>query len=72
MRKEKQTAAPMGSIIGNGGSVVSKAVASGTYHQNLPIATETYPVLVIANRFGLPVALAGEVVRMAGIGVRLG
>lgn len=70
MRQQNDTATP--TAIGAGGKVVSNAVTSRTYHQNTSVATEsTYPVITIASRFGLTMALAGEVVRMAGIGGRL-
>ncbi|MEZ5782753.1 MAG: hypothetical protein R3D70_14250 [Rhizobiaceae bacterium] len=70
MSLKNETAAPM--ALGNGGIGNPKSVALQDYRTLPEIATETYPVLVIASRFGLPVALAGEVIRMAGIGGRLG
>jgi hypothetical protein len=70
MRQKNNPAAPM--ALGNGGIGNPKSVALQDYRTLPEIATETYPVLVIANRFGLPMALAGEVVRMANIGGRLG
>ncbi|WP_353644222.1 hypothetical protein [Mesorhizobium sp. WSM2239] len=63
-----ETAAPMGSIIGNGGNGISKAVAAQIYRNPNETATSDYTVLVVASRFRLTVSTAREVCRMAGIG----
>jgi hypothetical protein len=70
MRQKNEPTAPM--AVGNGGIGNPKSVALQDYRTLPEIATETYPVITIASRFGLTMALAGEVVRMAGIGGRLG
>ena len=69
MGLKNETAAPM--AVGNGGIGSPKSVALQDYRTLPEIATETYPVLAIASRFGLPLALAGEVCRLANIGGRL-
>ncbi len=53
----------------NGSSDNPKSVALQDYRSLQEIATETYPSFAIANRFGLTVALAAEVCRMAGFGI---
>ena len=70
MSLKNETAAPM--ALGNGGIGNPKSVALQDYRTLPEIATETYPVITIASRFALTLALAGQVVRMAHIGGRLG
>jgi hypothetical protein len=63
-----ETAAPMGSIIGNGGDGFSKAVAAQIYRNSTETATFDYPALLVASRYRLTISTAREICRMAGIG----
>ena len=69
MSPKNETAAQM--AVWNGGIGNPKSVALQDYRTLPEIATETYPTFAIASRFGLTVALAAEVCRLAGIGGRL-
>jgi hypothetical protein len=63
-----ETAAPMGSIIGNGGNGFSKAVAAQIYRNSTETATSDYPARVVASRFRLTISTARLVCHLAGIG----
>lgn len=69
MHLHNETAAPMGSIIGSGGWVVTKAVAAKDYQNPTTTATEI-AVSIIARRYGLSIARARLVCHLAGIGGR--
>lgn len=72
MHLHNETAAPMGSIIGNGGSVVAKAVAAENYHLTQNTATPAdLAATIIAVRFGLSPRMARVVCELAQIGGRL-
>lgn len=72
MHLHSKTAAPMGSIIGNGGSVVTKAVAAENYHPTPKTATPTeLPAAIVAARFRLSPRMARVVCELARIGGRL-
>lgn len=68
MNFHNEPAAPMGSIIGNGGSVVTKAVAAQNYPNRTEIATADYATRVVATRFRLTISTARLVCHLAGIG----
>jgi hypothetical protein len=68
MNLHNETAAPMGSIIGNGGSVVSKAVAAKDYLNASDTATSDYAAAVVASRFRLTISAARLVCHLSGIG----
>jgi hypothetical protein len=63
-----ETAAPMGSIIGNGGSVVSKAVRAENYPTRSEISTSEYAAALISTRFRLPLPRARLVCHLSGLG----
>ena len=72
MHLHNETAAPMGSIIGNGGSVVSKAVATENYHLTPKTATPAdLAATIVASRFRLSPRMARVVCELAQIGGRL-
>lgn len=68
MKMNRETAAPMGSIIGNGGEIVSKAIAASDYPTRPEISTAEYAANLVSRRFRVRVAMAREVCRIAGIG----
>lgn len=72
MHLHSETAAPMGSIIGSGGSVITKAVAAENYHLTPKTATPTeLAAAIVAARFRLSPRMARVVCELAQIGGRL-
>lgn len=69
MHLHSETAAPKGSIFGNGGPVVSKAVTAQNY-LNTSINAKEIAAARLASRFGLSLTLARTVCELAGIGGR--
>jgi len=73
---QSETAAPKGSIFGNGGSVVSKAVTAQNYPTPPNIATPSsiptsIAVAIVAERWSLSPPLAAVVCELANLGGRL-
>lgn len=69
MNIETQTAAPKGSIFGNGGSVVSKAFAASDYRTAPASATE-FAAAVVAARFRVSPLMARLVCELSQLGGR--
>jgi len=76
MDPHSETAAPKGSIFGNGGSVVSKAVTAQNYPNPSILATPSLTptniaVAIVAARWGLSPCIARLVCELANLGGRL-
>lgn len=68
MNLHSKTAAPMGSIIGNGGIDTSQAVVAQKYSFPTEIATGEYAASKLASRFRLSLSTARVVAHLSGLG----
>lgn len=66
----RETPPPMGSIIGNGGSVFGKGRTLSEY-RNPPLSAKEFATAFLAKRFHLPAHRARLVCELAGIGGRI-
>jgi hypothetical protein len=71
MNPHSEAAAPMGSIIGNGGLGISKKVVLSEY-QNPVISATEIATAIIATRLRISPCLARVVCELAQIGGRVG